>query len=134
MTESGTALSRVLVVGHKRDGRTCYDPEAKQELVEACLRPGVSVARLALEHGVNANLLRKWIDRYRSGSSMAAVASVPAFIPVLPAPAVTPHREIELDVTLANGIRADIKGMTCEDAGALLATLSELPCSVSTRR
>jgi transposase-like protein len=27
--------------------------------VAACLELGVSVARLALEHGVNANLLRK---------------------------------------------------------------------------
>ena len=65
MTENVTELSRPLVIGRKRDGRTCYDPEAKRELVAACLRPGVSVARLALDHGINANLLRKWIDRYR---------------------------------------------------------------------
>nr|WP_230944251.1 transposase [Burkholderia cepacia] len=30
-------------------------------MVEAALRPGVSVARLTQEHGINANLLRKWI-------------------------------------------------------------------------
>lgn len=58
MTESATELARPLVVGRKRDGRNCYDPQAKRELVEACLQPGVSVARLALRHGVNANLLR----------------------------------------------------------------------------
>jgi len=62
MTEKTTALSRSLVVGRKRDGRHCYDPEAKRELVEACLRPGVSVAGMALEHGINANLLpKRWI-------------------------------------------------------------------------
>ncbi|MGZ8219137.1 transposase [Methylomagnum sp.] len=45
-----------------RGGAECrYDPEAKRELVEACLRPGVSVARVALAHGANANLLRKWM-------------------------------------------------------------------------
>jgi transposase len=33
-------------------------------LVEACLRPGVSVARKAQENGINANLLRKWIGQY----------------------------------------------------------------------
>ncbi|WP_232484065.1 transposase [Burkholderia gladioli] len=33
-------------------------------MVEAALRPGVSVARLAQEHGINANLLRKWISKY----------------------------------------------------------------------
>lgn len=33
-------------------------------LIEAALRPGASVARLAQEHGINANLLRKWITKY----------------------------------------------------------------------
>jgi transposase len=32
-------------------------------MIEACLRPGVSVARVALKHGINANLLRTWITR-----------------------------------------------------------------------
>lgn len=57
MTEQRTELSRQLVVEHKHDGRKCYDEQAKRELVEASLRPGVSVARMVLEHGINANLL-----------------------------------------------------------------------------
>ncbi|MER8480540.1 transposase [Mesorhizobium sp. M1163] len=52
---------RVRLVG--RDGRRRYDSASKDRLVSACLEPGVSVSRLALEHGVNANLLRKWIKR-----------------------------------------------------------------------
>jgi transposase len=52
------------VVRRDRGGRSCYDPDGKRVLIEACLRPGVSVARLALENGVNANLLRKWVARY----------------------------------------------------------------------
>jgi hypothetical protein len=47
---------RVRLVG--RDGRRRFDPASKNRLVAACLEPGVSVSRLALEHGVNANLLR----------------------------------------------------------------------------
>ena len=46
-------------------GRRCYDPASKGRLVDACFQPGVSVAGLALQHGVNANLLRKWIQRRR---------------------------------------------------------------------
>jgi transposase len=38
-------------------------------LVEACLEPGISVARLALEHGVNANQLRKWVRKYQERQS-----------------------------------------------------------------
>ena len=64
MTENDSELARPLVIGSKRDGRRRYDKQAKRELVQACLEPGVSVARMALEHGLNANLLRKWITQY----------------------------------------------------------------------
>jgi transposase len=53
-----------LVIRKKRDGRCVYSREGKRALVEACLRPGVSVARIALLHGVNANVLRKWITHH----------------------------------------------------------------------
>lgn len=65
MTERDTDLKSRLIVGYKRDGRACYDRQAEQELIAASLRPGVSVARLALDHGINANLLRKWIGKHQ---------------------------------------------------------------------
>ncbi|KAB1120066.1 transposase [Neorhizobium galegae] len=46
-----------------RDGRRRYDPASIDRLLAACLEPGVSVSRLVLEQGVNANLVRKWIKR-----------------------------------------------------------------------
>lgn len=42
-----------LVVGRKRDGRREYDEAARAELVQMCLRPGVSIARTAMEHDLN---------------------------------------------------------------------------------
>ncbi|MFP3588633.1 transposase [Paraburkholderia sp. SIMBA_055] len=42
-------------------GRRCFDPDGKRRLVEACGKPGASVAGLAFKAGVNANQLRKWI-------------------------------------------------------------------------
>ena len=56
--------SELQVISRSRDGRRRYDERGKRALVEAALRPGMSVARLAQEHGVNANLLRKWIMKY----------------------------------------------------------------------
>ncbi|QIE29422.1 transposase [Caballeronia sp. SBC2] len=58
--------SELRVVRRSRDGRRRYDAKAKLALVEAALRPGpgMSVARLAQEHGFNANLLRKWIAKH----------------------------------------------------------------------
>ncbi|MEW9020948.1 MULTISPECIES: transposase [Burkholderia] len=34
-------------------------------MVQICLRPGVSIARTAMEHDLNPNLLRSWIARYQ---------------------------------------------------------------------
>ena len=70
---------RVRLVG--RDGRRRFDPASKNRLVAACLEPGVSVSKLALEYGVNANLLRKWI-KARKESSPLPPSSLSAFIPV----------------------------------------------------
>lgn len=50
-----------LVVRRKRDGRRVYSRSHKRAIVEQCLQPGVSVAGIALAHGINANLVRKWI-------------------------------------------------------------------------
>ncbi|MFP1132400.1 IS66-like element accessory protein TnpA [Asticcacaulis sp. W401b] len=63
------------------DGRRWYDPVWKARLVASCLRPGVSVSRQALEHGVNANLLRKWIKAFEESRTMGGASST-AFIPV----------------------------------------------------
>jgi transposase len=41
--------------------------EFKRELAVAACAPGISVAKLALEHGINANQLFKWRREYRAG-------------------------------------------------------------------
>lgn len=138
MTEQSTALSRPLVVGLKRDGRRCYDPEAKRALVEACLRPGVSVARMALEQGINANLLRKWMGDYRGAVASAATVTaappvaLPAFAPVVSITAPEPPGSA-LSVTLPNGVKLELCGMSLDDLSLLLTCLAGLPCSASNR-
>ena len=97
MTEQIVKLKQRLFVGRKRDGRNCYDPQAKRELIEACLRPEVSVAKLALTHGVNANLLRTCVTKDQRQSSAcgylqaSAAATLAPFIPVV---AVTAQRYV----------------------------------------
>ncbi len=87
MSEKHTELAAKLIAGHKRDGRCIYTKQGKRELVEACLRPGVSVAGMALRYGVNANLLRKWIVAYqalRQGEARAGPALKPVAAKLLP--------------------------------------------------
>lgn len=61
------------------NGKRVFAETYKQSLVERCLQPGTSVSRVALEHGINANLLRKWIDK-RTPASSAVATLVPVTI------------------------------------------------------
>ena len=137
MTEQTTELKQRLVVGRKQDGRNCYDPQAKRELVEACLRPGVSVAKLALTHGINANLLRTWISNYQrqllAGVSLQPSAAMPAaFIPVMAVSAQrSPITPPELAARLPNGVRLEWSALPADQLAQVLRLLSALPCSES---
>lgn len=134
-------LARRLVVRRGAGGNCTYDEAAKRELIEACLRGGGSVAQVARAYGLNANQLHNWIALYRkerAGASLArsaamAVGAPSAFIPVVTMPRPVEAHEYGLHITLANGIRADLSHLHREDVAALLAELSRLPCSASTR-
>ncbi len=41
--------------------RRTYSTEFKQKIVQDCKLQGVSIASVALQHGLNANLVSKWI-------------------------------------------------------------------------
>lgn len=70
------------------DGKRTFDRHDKQRLIEACRKPGVSVAGMALKAGVNANQLRRWIKKFEARLKGGAapgdsVAAPTAFVPVL---------------------------------------------------
>jgi transposase len=89
MTEHSIDLVPNLVRGHKSNGRAVYDRAAKRELVRRCLQPGVSLAATALAHGVNANLLRKWVVR-QTGRRRAVVPAAKLLpVTMLTSPAAT---------------------------------------------
>jgi transposase len=73
-----------LVLKRKGDGRRIYNASHKRAIVEQCLQPGVSVAGIALAHGINANLVRKWIVKHRRAAAAAKCSSVAplALLPV----------------------------------------------------
>jgi transposase len=63
--------------------------------------PGASVAAVALAHGVNANLVRKWIEKSRPSTQAEADVSWLAVVPDTPPPATrasTPRGEIEIEL------------------------------------
>lgn len=68
MSEHSIDLVPNLIRGRKSNGRSMYHAAAKRELVRRCLQPGVSLAATAVAHGLNPNLLRKWVVLQRSRS------------------------------------------------------------------
>ncbi|WP_349632879.1 transposase, partial [Enterobacter cloacae] len=76
----------------RRKGCPHYSPEFKQQLVAASCEPGISISKLALENGINANLLFKWRQQWRGGQLLFPSPESPPLLPVTPdAPAVQ-HR------------------------------------------
>lgn len=66
----------------RRKGCPNYSPEFKQQLVAASCEPGVSISKLALENGINANLLFKWRQQWREGKLPLPSADRPQLLPV----------------------------------------------------
>jgi transposase len=65
-------------------GRRWYTQAFKAQVVTACRQPGASVARVALEHGLNANLVRKWL-RHGDGAAVGRANGAMHFVPVIAA-------------------------------------------------
>jgi len=139
MQENDSALLNRLVIKRQRNGRCRYDRQAKRELVEACLQPGVSVARLAYQHAVNANLLRKWIVQYQRERDHALTTVKPepamaaAFVPVVQIKTPIHASPSQLHVRLPNGIAIDLSNAASDELSLFLRMLCELPCSASTK-
>ena len=94
-----TMLKETEISGYpaRRSHRT-YTPEFKSQLVAACQQPGVSIAALAGQHGMNANVLHRWLKEHQrngchrllaqpgSKSRLAEFVSIPLTTP-MPTPA-----------------------------------------------
>ena len=80
----------------QRTRRRRYSAEFKAQAVNACMRPGISIAAVALHHRLNANLLRRWISDQEElavadQARQAMTVSPAEFVPLqLPTPASAP--------------------------------------------
>ena len=63
------------------------------------MQPGVSIASVALRHGIDANLVRKWIPAYRDRQT----AALPAFIPMKLAPETQSKQQLAVSIEVPFG-------------------------------
>lgn len=142
MSDDIEQLAQRLVIGHKRDGRSIYDAQAKRELLQVCRQPGVSLAKVARKCGINANVLSNWVRLDERAKAAAAAASggvvempAPAFVPVqLESTAQEQAAStVNVQVRLPNGVVVEMQGCELQHAGRLIEALGRLRCSASTK-
>ena len=71
----------------KRTRVRAYPAEFKAQLLGECEQPGASVAKVALAHGLNANMLHTWRRDARGAPAGCRPGAQPEFLSLpLPAP------------------------------------------------
>lgn len=124
---------------HSKSTRRKYTAAFKRELVERCMPPGASVSRIALENGINANVLFRWRREHVRGTTRAkghgaanavlvpvnvAAEVTPAVPEATPATTSKPVGLIEIDI---GGVRVRLHGQVDEsNVRCVLHTLRRL--------
>ena len=79
--------------------RRHYSAELKEQILLECAQPGASVAKIAMTHGINANIVHGWRKLAREAN--VPMLPAPSFVPVAVAaedwPA-APERQIDLEL------------------------------------
>jgi transposase len=98
-----------------------YTRQFKAELVVACQQPGASIAAIALQHGMNANVLHRWLKEHALDERHRLIEPNPVSVcvPTSPVPAFIP---LKLPTTRHEPAACDIKLELRK--GAVLMTLT----------
>lgn len=99
--------------------RRRHSAQFKALVLEQCAAPGASVAKVAMSHGLNANIVHGWrkLARERDGSAVVLppspvslpaepAARTPQFVPVTMTPAPPPLAAADIQIELRRGATA----------------------------
>jgi transposase len=98
--------------------RRRHSAQFKALVLEQCAVPGASVAKVAMSHGVNANIVHGWrkLARQRDGAASSpprppslpvkTAASVAQFVPVAMAQTTSPPAPVDIRIELHRGATA----------------------------
>lgn len=82
------------MTSEKKDTRRRYGEAMKAQVIAECEQPGASVAKVAMLHGINANVVHRWRQLVREGKAgmqakagefMALPLSMPSALSAAPA-------------------------------------------------
>lgn len=95
-----------------RKRRRRYSAQLKAQVMAECAEPGVSVAQVAMAHGINANVVHRWRQWAREGSARRTRSLTPpavaaeAFVPVVVSDPPAGAKPDEIHIELRHGATA----------------------------
>ena len=108
-----------------RPTRRFYSPEFKTQVTQECRQSGASVAGVALSHGINANIVHRWL---REPAPFALSPQSQAFVPVTlndSASILAPHAEPDIRVEVQRANSAIVVKWPLQGGAACAAWLRE---------
>lgn len=91
------------MTSEKKQTRQRYDAATKARVVAECDEPGASVAKVALAHGINANVVHRWRQLAREeGKETPSKAGEFIALPLM-APAIDAPMPADIHVELRRG-------------------------------
>ncbi|MFT3811872.1 MAG: transposase [Acidovorax sp.] len=123
--------------GSPRRRRRLHSDEFKADAVASCMQPGMSMAAVALAHGVNANLLRRWVREAElrppgiapdkpAACDIDTPEAKPLFVPVSLPPPVAAAPVADIHIELQRGATAIIVTWPASAASECAAWMREL--------
>ena len=101
------------MASESRERRQRYGAELKARIMAECEAPGASVARVAMAHGINANVVHRWRQLAREGgvrrtqpSRTPVTSNAPRFVPVVVSDTSTGAKSGEIQIELRRGATA----------------------------
>ena len=85
--------------------RRHYSTELKAQVLAQCDAPGASVAKVAMAHGINANVVHRWRQLVREGRTKVA-APRSEFVPVALSTGALPGADSDIRIELRRGATA----------------------------
>ena len=94
-----------------RERRQRYSAELKAQIMAECEAPGASVARVAMAHGINANVVHRWRQWAREGGARRtrvsrATSVADRFVPVVVGDTPAGAKPEEIHIELRRGATA----------------------------
>jgi transposase len=135
MSEDAEELVKGLVIKSGVKGRRSYSKAGKRALARRCTEPGVSVARMALLHGVNANLLRRWVVQYGKPRARLTVDARVETAPVTLLPVTTQMPDVPRTLTFSeSSIEITLSAATIRVRGSVDASVLDIVLECVRRR